>query len=270
LGLLAIIAVAFTRAEGRTALRRFHVILQETGEVLLEVLVTASAAGIVVGLIMVSGLGFLLSLAMTQMVGGQLFPLLLMIALVCIVLGMGMGTVAVYVIVATLLGPAVTQLGIVPIAAHLFLFYFAMLSLLTPPVCVAAYAAAAIAGASPMRTGFEAMRLGAVAYIVPFIFVYSPSLLLIGSLTEVILAVTTALAGTALLAIALSGFLFRPVGWMSRVALAAAGVALMVPPIGPIQYSEVLNIVGGAVGVVFVAIEWTARRAARRVCQRLA
>jgi TRAP transporter 4TM/12TM fusion protein len=262
LGLLAIIAVALTRAEGRAALRRFHLILEETGEVLLEVLVTASAAGIVVGLIMVSGLGFLLSLAMTQMIGGQLFPLLVMVAVVCIVLGMGMGTVAVYVIVATLLGPAVTQLGILPIAAHLFLFYFAMLSLLTPPVCVAAYAAAAIAGASPMRTGFEAMRLGAVAYIVPFVFVYSPSLLLIGSFNEVALAVTTALAGTALLAVALSGFLFRPVGWMWRVLLAVAGVALIVPPIGPIQFSEALNIGGGAVGLAFIAIEWKARRVA--------
>jgi TRAP transporter 4TM/12TM fusion protein len=262
LGLLAIIAVAFTRAEGRAALRRSHLILQETGEVLLEVLVTASAAGIVVGLIMVSGLGFLLSLAMTQMVGGQLFPLLLMVALVCIVLGMGMGTVAVYVIVATLLGPAVTQLGIVPIAAHLFLFYFAMLSLLTPPVCVAAYAAAAIAGASPMRTGFEAMRLGAVAYIVPFVFVYSPSLLLIGSFAEVALAVITALAGTALLAVALSGFLFRSIGWLWRAVLGLSGIALLIPPIGPIQYSEALNIVGAAVGAVFIVSEWTARRAA--------
>jgi TRAP-type uncharacterized transport system fused permease subunit len=211
---------------------------------------------------MVSGLGFLLSLAMTKMIGGQLFPLLLMVALVCIVLGMGMGTVAVYVIVATLLGPAVTQLGILPIAAHLFLFYFAMLSLLTPPICVAAYAAAAIAGASPMRTGFEAMRLGAVAYIVPFIFVYSPSLLLIGSWIEVTLAVTTALAGTALLAIALSGFLFRPMGWLWRLVLAVAGVALIVPPIGPVRYSEALNIGGGALGLIFIAIEWKARRAA--------
>ena len=113
-----------------------------------------------------------------------------------------------------------------------------------------------------MRTGFEAMRLGAVAYIVPFIFVYSPSLLLIGSFIEVTLAVTTALAGTALLAIALSGFLFRPVGLIWRLVLTVAGVALIVPPIGPIRYSEALNIGGGTLGLVFIAIEWKARRAA--------
>lgn len=257
-GLLTTLVLALFRPEGRAALRRFHIILEETGLVLLEVLVTASAAGIIVGLIMISGLGFLLSLAMTQMIGGQLFPLLLMVALVCIVLGMGMGTVAVYVVVATLLGPAVAKLGILPIAAHLFLFYFAMLSLLTPPVCVAAFAGAAIAGAPPMRTGFEAMRLGAVAYIVPFIFVYSPSLLLIGSFGEVILAVATAIAGTALLAVALSGFLFRALGWVWRGILILAGIALMVPPVGPVAYSELLNIAGGTAGLVFVAVEWLA------------
>lgn len=260
LGLLTTFVLALFRPEGRAALRRFHIILEETGQVLLEVLVTAGVAGIIVGLIMVSGLGFLLSLHMTRMIGGQLFPLLLMVALVCIVLGMGMGTVAVYVVVATLLGPAVTQLGILPIAAHLFLFYFAMMSLLTPPVCVAAYAGAAIAGAPPMRTGFEAMRLGAVAYIVPFIFVYSPSLLLIGSLSEVILTVVTAIAGAAVLAVALSGFLFRPLGWIWRVVLTLAGVGLIVPPVGPIAFSEAINIAGGAVGIVFLWFEWTASR----------
>ncbi len=262
LGLLAIVVLAAARPQGRAALRRFHVILEDTGRVLLEVLVTAGAAGIIVGLIMMSGLGFLLSLEMTRMVGGQLFPLLLMVAVACIVLGMGMGTVAVYVLVATLLGPAVTQLGILPIAAHLFLFYFAMLSLLTPPICVAAFAGAAIAGASPMRTGFEAMRLGAVAYIVPFIFVYSPSLLMIGTVTEVMLAVVTAVAGTALLAVALSGFLFRPIRWVWRGFLVVAGIALIVPPVGPIHFSEALNIAGGTTGLIFVATEWMARRGA--------
>jgi len=111
-----------------------------------------------------------------------------------------------------------------------------------------------------MRTGFEAMRLGAVAYIVPFVFVYSPALLLIGSFGEVTLAVVTAIAGTALLAVALSGFLFRPVGWAWRAALTLAGVALLIPPVGPIAWSEALNIAGAAVGVVFVGVEWAASR----------
>lgn len=260
LGLLVTLALAPFRAEGRLAFRRVHILLEETGQVLLEVLVTAAVAGIVVGLISTSGLGFLLSLAVTRSAGLPLFPILLLTALVCIVLGMGMGTVAVYVSVATLLGPAMAQLGILPIAAHMFLLYFAIMSLVTPPVCVAAYAAAAIGGSHPMRTGFEAARLGAVAYIVPFIFVYSPSLLLIGSYTEVTLAVITAVAGTALLAVALSGFLFRPVGGIWRAVLTLAGVALLIPPVSPIPFSEALNIAGGGIGLVFGWVEWLASR----------
>jgi TRAP transporter 4TM/12TM fusion protein len=260
LGLLVTLVLAPFRAEGRLAFRRFHILLEETGEILLEVLVTAAVAGIVVGLISSSALGFLLSLAVTRTAGLSLFPILLMTAVVCIVLGMGMGTVAVYVTVATLLGPAMAQLGILPIAAHLFLLYFAIMSLVTPPVCVAAYAAAAIGGSHPMRTGFEASRLGAVAYIVPFLFVYSPTLLLIGPWADVLLAVLTALAGTAVLAVGLVGYLFANVGWAWRVLLIGAGVGLLVPPSSPIPFSEAMNVVGGAVGLFFVAREWLRSR----------
>lgn len=258
-GLLAIMLLALFTTEGRAGLRRFSTTLEETGQILLEVMVTAAVAGIVVGLITSSGLGFLLSLAATK-AAGSVFPMLVSAAGVCIVLGMGMGTVAVYVLVATLLGPALSQLGILPIAGHLFLFYFAMLSLLTPPVCVAAYAAAAIGGAHPMKTGFEAVRLGAVAYIVPFLFVYSPTLLLIGTFTDVLLAVVTAFLGTALLAVGLVGYLYRHIGWSWRLPLIAAGIALLIPPRSPIPFSEAINIVGAAIGIVFVLLEKLGRR----------
>jgi TRAP transporter 4TM/12TM fusion protein len=260
LGVLATAVLALFRAEGRSALRRLWGLMEETGRVLLEVMVTAAVAGIVVGIIMISGLAFLLSLYVTQMAGDQLLLILVMAAAVCIILGMGMGTVAVYVLVATLMGPALAQLGLLPLAAHLFLFYFGMLSLVTPPICVASYTAAAIAGSHPMRTGFEAMRLGAVAYVVPFLFVYSPTLLLIGEFVNVLLAVVTAVAGTGLMAIGLSGFLFRPIGSFWRAGLIVAGVALLVPPISPIPFSEAVNIAGAAVGFLFIGIEWLARR----------
>ena len=260
LGMIATMLLGLFRSEGRAALRRFGTLLEDTGRVLLEVLVTGAVAGIVVGIIMVSGLAFLLSLSVTQMAGNQLFPILLMAAIVSIVLGMGMGTVAVYVLVATLMGPALTQLGVLPLAAHLFLFYFGMLSLVTPPVCVASYTAAAIASSHPMRTGFEAVRLGAVAYVVPFLFVYSPTLLLMGDFVHVLLAVVTAVAGTALMAVGLSGYLFRCVGWVWRALLCAAGIALLVPPISPIPFSEAMNVVGGAVGIFFAAREWLRSR----------
>jgi TRAP-type uncharacterized transport system fused permease subunit len=110
------------------------------------------------------------------------------------------------------------------------------------------------------RTGFEAMRLGAVAYIVPFLFVYSPTLLLIGSFTDVLLAVVTAFAGTAVLAVGLVGYLYRHIGWSWRLPLIAAGVGLLIPPRSPIPFSEAMNIVGATIGIVFILLEKLRRR----------
>ncbi|MFQ5802748.1 MAG: TRAP transporter permease [Candidatus Methylomirabilales bacterium] len=259
-GALSTFALALFRPRGRAVLRRFHILLEETGRVLLEVLVIGAVAGVVIGLIMFSGLGFLFSLAVTQLAGGQLFPVLLLMAAAAIVLGMGMGTVAVYVLLAALMGPALIQLGILPLAAHLFIFYFGMLSLITPPICVASYTAAAIAGAHPMGTGFQAMRLGIVAYIVPFLFVFSPTLLLIGSPGDVLLAVATAFGGTALLGVAFASYLFRKVSWVWRVVLTGAAVGLLIPSGGLVPFSGLMNVVGAAVGTVFLTWEWQQSR----------
>jgi TRAP-type uncharacterized transport system fused permease subunit len=115
---------------------------------------------------------------------GQSNALLLLVltAIVSIILGMGMPTTPVYVLLAVLVAPGLAKLGIVPIAAHLFIFYFGMLSMVTPPVCMASYAAASIGKTDPVQTGWEAMKLCSIAYVVPFLFVFSPSLLLIGPL----------------------------------------------------------------------------------------
>ena len=113
-------------------------------------------------------------------------------------------------------GARSAKLGIVPIAAHLFIFYFGMLSMITPPVCMASYAAASIGKTDPVRTGWEAMRLCAIAYVVPFLFVFSPSLLLIGHWYEVVLSIITAIIGAILFGVALVGYLFRPVGVIKR------------------------------------------------------
>ena len=120
---------------------------------------------------------------------GQSNALLLLVltAIVSIILGMGMPTTAVYVLLAVLVAPGLAKLGIVPIAAHLFIFYFGMLSMVTPPVCMASYAAASIGKTDPIKTGWEAMKLCSIAYVVPFLFVFSPSLLLIGHWYEVVL-----------------------------------------------------------------------------------
>ena len=186
-----------------------------------------------------------------------------MTGIVCIVLGMSLPTTVVYVTLAVVVGPALTQLGIVPIAAHLFLFYFGMLSLITPPDCVATYAAAAIARADFWRAGWTGMRLGVVAYVVPFVFALHPALLLRGPAGEILVALVASTVGVICLGVGCAGYLFRPLGWGKRgVTLAVGLLFLALPPRGSslLGYGAALVVAG-----LLLAWEWngTARVAAR-------
>ncbi len=160
---------------------------------------------------------------------------------------MGMPTVGVYVLLATLVAPALEQLGVEKLAAHLFVLYFGMLSMITPPVALAAYAAANLAGADPWRTGLYAVRLGWTAYIVPFLFVASPALLLIGAPLLVAWTALTAVAGIWLVTVGVVGFGLRPLGAPMRVLFAAIGLALFIPPyaFSGAPLLEAIGVVGG-------------------------
>jgi TRAP-type uncharacterized transport system fused permease subunit len=153
---------------------------------------------------------------------------------VSILLGMSLPTTVVYVTLAVLVGPAMAQMGIVPLAAHLFLFYYGMLSLITPPDCLATYAAAAIAKSDFWTTGWVGMRLGIVAYLVPFVFVYHPALILKGDWPAIVAAGLTASIGVVLLGIA--AILFRPLGWGKRLDLATR-LLLFMPPLARLPSS---------------------------------
>ena len=128
--------------------------------------------------------------------------LLVLAAIGAVILGMGMPVTATYIMLVVLIAPALIQLGIEPLAAHLFIMYFGVMSFLTPPVAIAAYVAASIAGSEPMRTGFTGIRLGIIAYVVPFVFALSPSLILLGPIESVLITVSTALLGTVFLSVA--------------------------------------------------------------------
>jgi len=178
---------------------------------------------------------------------------------VSIILGMGLPTLGVYVMLAILVAPALVKVGILPLAAHMFILYFGMMSLITPPVAPAAYVAAAIAGAPSMATGWTAMRFGWVAYIVPFLFVYSPAILLKGSVTDIVIVTVTSLAGIWLICAAMTGYAVRLIGLPLRAAFFAAGVLLMLPH----QVSAAvlwMNIAGAAIGIGLVAYEITVTR----------
>jgi TRAP transporter 4TM/12TM fusion protein len=203
--------------------------LCETGAASLEILTIAASAGFIIGVLSISGVGFALTIVLVQIGSGNIFLLLFLAAITSIVLGCGMPTAAVYVLLATLVAPALVEVGLQPIAAHLYVLVFGMMSMITPPVAIAAYAAASLAGADAMRTGFAAIRFGWTAFVVPVLFVASPSLLLQGAPGEVAWATITAVAGVWFACIGVVGYLRRPLPWGLRVAAVVAGVLMLIP-----------------------------------------
>jgi TRAP transporter 4TM/12TM fusion protein len=241
--------------------------LHQTGMALLQLGSIGALAGIIVGTISFTGIGFLISLYLGDLAGGHLMLLLLIVAVASLIMGMGMPTLSVYIILAILLVPSMVELGVKPMAAHMFILYLGGISMVTPPVCIAAYAGAAIADSSPMQTGFAAARLGIIAYIVPFLFIYFPGLLFEGSPSHIIMAVATALLGCFALSAALSGFLYKPLQFVIRVLLLLAGVALMIP----VSMHEwifsvtlLVNVLGGITVLSLILLEWLGSKKEQR------
>jgi len=195
----------------------------------VQVAAACASAGIVVGVASLTGIGLRMSELIVTLSGGHLLPALGLTAAGSIVLGMGLPTTAAYVVLAALGAPALISLGVPILAAHLFIFYFGCISNITPPVALAAYAASGIAGAPPARTAMTAMAIAATGFVVPFMFVYGPPLLLDGSILEVALALVTALIGVTGLAAAIIGHARRPLRPWSRLALATAACLLIFP-----------------------------------------
>jgi TRAP transporter 4TM/12TM fusion protein len=200
-----------------------------TGTAILDIMVIVAGAGFIIGTLQVTGLGFAFTSLIVDIGGQNLFVLLIVSALMCIVLGMGMPTLGVYVLLAILIAPSLVEVGVSPLAAHMFILYFGMMSLITPPVAVAAFFAASIAKAPAMATGWTCMRFGWTAYVVPFLFVFSPSLLLQGSGFELVRDVTTAIIGVWLLSVGMIGYFTRHLNWVGRIAFLVTGALLLMP-----------------------------------------
>ena len=228
---LALVAGRALTRSGRRMLTpaSLYAVGVETGCAMVEIIAIAAAAGVIIGAINLSGSAFALSLVLLKLGGSSILAVLAITAVVSIILGMGMPTVGVYVLLATLAAPALVQLGIEPLAAHLFVLYFGMMSMITPPVAIASYVAASLAGGEPVRTGFEAMRVGWAAYIVPFLFVFSPSLLMQGNWLQIILAVVSAIVGIGLVTAGFVGFLRTRLSIPIRLLAIVSGIMLFVP-----------------------------------------
>ena len=233
--------------------------LRSTGLGVLDIIMIGAAAGMVIGVLNISGLGFGLTLALVQIASGNLILLLVMAAIVCIILGMGMPTIGVYVLLATLVAPALVEVGINEMAAHMFILYFGMMSMITPPVAIGAFAAATLTGADPMKTGFAAMRFGWLAFVIPFMFVASPSLLMNASAMDITIDTAGALAATWLISLGIIGFYSRHLAAWERLAFGISGACLILP-IGAFAGAVEANIIGLVLAVVMVGREYLGRR----------
>jgi TRAP transporter 4TM/12TM fusion protein len=226
---LTLVAASYLRKETRLGPRKIRMALEQGALAFTELGPVAGVIGLIMSAVSLTGLGMTLTTGLIEASGGHLWLLLVLTAIAAIIMGMGASTLLVYIVLAIFIAPALTKMGVAPLPAHLFVLYFGVMSLVTPPVALAAYAAAVIAKASFWRTGWEASRLGIVGYIVPFIFVYQPALLLRGTAGEVLTAAGTSIVGTVALAGAMAGYFFGLASWWQRVLLGLGSLTLIYP-----------------------------------------
>jgi TRAP transporter 4TM/12TM fusion protein len=229
--------------------------IMETGRVSLDIILIGAAAGIMVGIMSISGLAFSMTIQLLALAAGNIFLLLLLIAVLAFILGIGLPTVSVYILTATLLAPALVKLGVTPMAAHMFVMYNGILSMITPPVAFAAYAAANIARTDGWTTGWMACVVGWSTFILPLLFVLTPSLLMDGSWTEIVLNFSRVTFGIWLGTIAAVGFSFARLNPVGRAIYAAISLAVVLPP-ETFPGAIWINVAGVTAAIVFLAIDW--------------
>lgn len=220
-------AVSFLRPDTRITPRRLLNVLEATGRYSMVIIIVAAAAGVIVSVVTTSGLSWRSLALLVDFAQDRLWLALILAAVIALILGMGVSTTAVYVTLAAILVPALITMGLHPMAAHMFALYYAVIGLVTPPVAMAAFAAAGIADAPPMKVAMTAARIALPIYLVPFIFAYDTSLLLIGEWQDIVIHVTTAFAGVWLLSSALWGQMMIRLNYIERIVMFAAGVLLL-------------------------------------------
>ncbi len=235
--------------------------LASTGRSTTDLFMTLAAAGFVIGVLNATGLSFALTLILVKLADANLFLLLIAACGIGIVLGMGMPTTAVYILLAALMAPSIIETGVDKMAAHMFVLYVGMLSMITPPVALAAYAAANISKAGPMETGWAACRIGWVKFALPFMFVIAPTLLMIGKPSAIIYDTLTALVGVYYVTVGIVGYFQREIGWPLRILMIATGAAAFLPDstIG-LAFPGAISAAGLLIGGAVLAVEYVSHR----------
>jgi TRAP transporter 4TM/12TM fusion protein len=233
----AVMGISFFRIETRIGLKKFFSALEKGAMTSREVALACACAGIIIGVVTQTGLGLKFSTLVIEACKGELFLALIAVMFTSMILGLGLTTSAAYILTVILGGPVLIKLGVDPLAAHMFVFYYACISTITPPEALTAYAGAGIAGSPPFATAFLAMRLGTIAYFIPFLFVYYPVLIWKGDLLHILSAFLTAIIGCLALGSAVQGHMISRLNWGLRLLLFIAAFTLIKPGI----FSDILG-----------------------------
>jgi TRAP transporter 4TM/12TM fusion protein len=248
---LSCFPVAFLRRSDWFGPSRVLDMIRDAGRQAAEIAVPIGAIGIVIAIAIQSNLALKFSSGLISFGGGTLAGSLILIVIGCIIMGMGLPTVAAYIIGAVLYAPALQKLGVPQLSAHFFVMYYCVLSMVTPPVALAAYAAAGLARTSPWTSGWLAFQMSFVAFLIPFAFVADPALLGQGPLLTVIVASLGLFVPTGIWAVGLVGYCRRDLGWPDRIFLMLCGLVAIVAPTGALLWW-----LGNAAGVIFLALNW--------------
>jgi TRAP transporter 4TM/12TM fusion protein len=260
--ILMVLTFIFGYRGKRPSLLELGQAIIDTGRISLDIILIGAAAGVMVGILAISGLAFSMTLQLVALSGDNVYLLLILIAILAFVLGIGLPTVSVYILTATLLAPALVKLGVTPMAAHMFVMYNGMLSMITPPVAFAAYAAANIARTDGWTTGWVACLVGWSTFVLPFLFVLTPSLLMDGPTHLIVWNFVRIIFGLYVGTAAILGFALAPlqISWRIFYGVAACLILLPPDPFGMTGYT--INFVGSAMAVALLIVEHLRRRAA--------
>ena len=227
--IISILVLSSLRKETRMSPVDILSALEEGARLAVPVSIACASAGLIIGCVFVSGMGLKFANIIVHLAGGSLWIALILTMIASLILGMGLTTTAVYITLAALVIPALVQMGVAPIAAHLFAFYFGLVSAITPPVALAAFAAAGIAGSNPMVTGVHSFRLGIAKYVLPFVFVFAPGMVFVGNWHQIVLSIIGGFAGIYALTITTEGWLLIGVNWPMRILMAFCALLFFVP-----------------------------------------